>query len=266
MCAPNLEFQRVNPTTQVALFSVCVGTCLSIENITWKIYQGNFNSTSRVVQWTVFNQTNIWFYGLNTNNFTAINSLFLNNPQIEYWRFEVIYSFTSESSSSSISFVLNQPPCNGTCSISPRNGTTSTLFNISCPNWFDPDGIKDYSILTWTTDRSKLSMIAFASMSSFQIRLPVGNPVNLIVHIQDTYDSVTEYNLTSPIVVPDTVGINNLIQNIQVQTNAINNDPIVQLLSTGNQNIVGQVLTSLSQVFNQMNTENFDNAVSSKYH
>ncbi len=59
--------------------------------------------------------------------------------------FEVIYSFDSEIASSAINFVINQPPQNGSCSINPLNGTTSTLFTISCSNWFDQDGIKDYS-------------------------------------------------------------------------------------------------------------------------
>ena len=67
MCAPNLEFQLVNPTTQVALFSICFGSCTSIKNMTWNIYQGYNNGSSTVVQWTLFNQMinyqNIWFFG-----------------------------------------------------------------------------------------------------------------------------------------------------------------------------------------------------------
>ena len=71
-------------------------------------------------------------------------------PQIVYWRFEVVYSFSSELSSSALNFIINQPPQNGSCSISPLNGTTTTLFNISCPNWFDADEIKDYSLFGMT--------------------------------------------------------------------------------------------------------------------
>ena len=41
---------------------------------------------------------------------------------------------------------MNQPPSNGSCSINPNNGTTSTMFTISCPNWYDDDGIQDYSV------------------------------------------------------------------------------------------------------------------------
>jgi hypothetical protein len=160
-----MEYQFVNPTTQVALFSVCIGTCPSITNITWNVYSGVMNSSSMMVQWTPFNQMNqyqnIWFFGKplsfistlnsiislgsNTTNFTSTDDLFLSNPSIDYWRFEVVYSFPTDTSSSALNFLINQPPQNGSCSISPLNGTTSTLFTISCSNWQDPDGIQDYS-------------------------------------------------------------------------------------------------------------------------
>ena len=67
------------------------------------------------------------------------------NSQITYWRFEVVYTFVSETSLSALDFIINQPPSNGSCTINPLNGTTSTLFDISCPDWFDEDEIKDYS-------------------------------------------------------------------------------------------------------------------------
>jgi hypothetical protein len=84
--------------------------------------------------------------GTTTSNFTAANQLFLSNPQVDLWRFEVVYSFISETSSSALNFVINQPPCNGSCSITPLNGTTTDPFSISCPNWVDQDGIQDYSL------------------------------------------------------------------------------------------------------------------------
>jgi len=69
MCIPNLEFQLVNPTTQVALFSVCISNCTSIRNITWNIYYGSMNSSTNTTLWTQFNQMNlyenIWFFGKN---------------------------------------------------------------------------------------------------------------------------------------------------------------------------------------------------------
>ncbi len=43
-----------------------------------------------------------------------------------------------------------------------------------------------------------------------------------------------------------------------------NNNPLVQLLSSEDQNQVGQVISSISQEFNKINKENVDKAVSSK--
>ena len=69
LCVPNLEFQLVNPTTQVALFSVCNGNCTAIQNITWNVYHAAaaLNASSNITKWILFNQTtsyqNIWFFG-----------------------------------------------------------------------------------------------------------------------------------------------------------------------------------------------------------
>jgi hypothetical protein len=67
MCIPNTEYQYVNPTTQVALFSTCISNCKTDQNITWNVYQGSNNSSTNTTQWTLFNQMSsyqdIWFFG-----------------------------------------------------------------------------------------------------------------------------------------------------------------------------------------------------------
>jgi hypothetical protein len=50
---------------------------------------------------------------------------------------------------------------------------------------------------------------------------------------------------------------------LQSSSSAITTNPVVQLLSSGNQNTVGQVISSVSQQFNKMNSESINNAVSS---
>ncbi|CAF3684254.1 unnamed protein product [Adineta steineri] len=264
MCVPNLEFQFVNPTTQVALFAICNGNCTTLESIIWNIYQGSSNSSSNVTQWILFNQTNsyenIWFFGRNTSNFTATNQLFLNNPQIDLWRFEVVYNFTFETSVSSLNFIINQPPYNGSCSMNPLNGTTSTLFTIECPNWFDEDEIKDYSLYIWTTDQTERMMIAFSPVPVFQVHLPAGL-LHMMIDIRDSLDCIAQFNMSSVSVTTDFNTINDLINNIQNSTT----NPFMRILASGNQNLVGQVIVSVSQQFNKMNNESIDNAVLSKY-
>ncbi|CAF1460939.1 unnamed protein product [Adineta steineri] len=271
MCVPNLEFQLLNPTTQVALFTLCIGTCTNLESIKWNIYQGSDNSTSsNSTQWTLFNNTilyeNIWFFGTNTSNFTATDLLFLNNLQISLWRFEVVYTFQSAISTSALNFIINQPPANGSCSINPLDGTITTLFTIECPNWYDVDGIQDYSLYAWTTDISQRTIIAFSSEDNFQVRLLAGDNgtslLNLVVYVRDLVGSVTQVNISSVNVIADLATINDLIDKITNLSSTITNNPIVRLLSSGNQNVVGQMFIALSQEFNQMNGDNLDKAIS----
>lgn len=166
MCVPNLEFQLVNPTTQVALYAVCIGLCLDIESIRWNIYQGSANSSSNSTKWTLFSPMtayeNSWFFGIPTTNFTATNQLFLSNPQISLWRFEVVYTFPAESSTSALNFIINQAPSNGSCLIDPPSGTTTTLFTVSCPDWFDADGINDYSLYGKTIPGRESNSIGYS--------------------------------------------------------------------------------------------------------
>lgn len=215
--------------------------------------------------------------GGNTTNYTAINQLFLENPSQNLWRFEVVYQFATENSSSSLNFIINTPPSNGSCEINPSNGTTNTLFNISCSNWFDDDTIKDYllycsfsssfffsydsfGILVWEDDPSKLTFISYSSISTFQVHFPSGN-LNLIVHIRDMADCNIAFNLSSIVVQLDLTETFNLMNNL---TNR-NKNPLVRLLSSRNPNIVGQVLSSVSQQLNQMNKQTIEEATSSNY-
>jgi hypothetical protein len=124
-------------------------------------------------------------------------------------------------------------------------------------------------ILGYTTDRTKEIIIAFSSVSVFEVRLPCGDDntssLNLFIHIRDTLDCVTEYNISSVIVTPDLLSINDLINTFQNSTNSLTTNPFIRLLSSGNQNTVGQILTSISQQFNKINIQSLQNAVCSEY-
>lgn len=112
-------------------------------------------------------------------------------------------------------------------------------------------------------------MLAYSYSPRFTLRLPVGNTntsiVNIIVQIRDILNCVAEYSLRPVIVRADTAEVAtlaNVLQQTDIKT--INNNPTVQLLASKNPNVVGQVLTAVSQVFNQINSENIHQAISSK--
>jgi len=229
LCSPKFDYQQINPTTQVSLFSICTGNCQRIENITWTVY----SSVDSTV-WNRFNQTNIYFFGMNTSKLTAMKTLFETNSQMKFWRFEVIYSFSIGRSLSALNFIINNRPNNGSCSIFPLIGNTSTSFEISCRNWFDENEIKDYSLYI----SEENLFIAYSSISTFHVRLPLGTHQLLTIHIRDRFDCFTEYNLSSVTV--------------------IRHDEDNQLLKFANQNSLAQILISILQELNRMNTENLD--------
>lgn len=110
-------------------------------------------------------------------------------------------------------------------------------------------------------------MIGFSSSAKIEVRLPVGNGNDSLLHliavIRDKRDCVKELNLSSVIVtMGDEEQLTNLIENIQNPNNA---NPIIQILSSGNQNRVGQIISSLSQQFNQINSQSQLNAIESQF-
>lgn len=121
--------------------------------------------------------------------------------------------------------------------------------------------------LAWTNMWQKM-IVAYSAVPIFQVRLPAGDDqtsiVHLLVQIRDQLDCITELNISSVIVIADTMEMTNLIKDIQSSSGGNTSNPLVQLLASGNQNIVGQVLTSVSQQFNRMNEEIIDRAVSSQ--
>lgn len=111
-------------------------------------------------------------------------------------------------------------------------------------------------------------MIAFSTVSTFSVRFPAGDTtdsfLHVVIHIQDVLHCVREVNMSSLIISVDIEGINHLMSSFQHSSIDLNQNPIVQLLFSENQNVVGQVIGSLSQEFNQMNDQNVDTALSSR--
>jgi len=116
----------------------------------------------------------------------------------------------------------------------------------------------------WTTNPSDRVMLAFSSESDIQLLLPSTNDntllLNIVAYISDTYDCVTEFNMSSVLVEADL----NAIDSLQNSTN----NALIQMLASGNQNRISQVITLISQQLNQINNQAIETAVGSKciYH
>jgi len=69
MCLPNVEYQRINPTTQALVTSSCV-TCENVTStvIQWNVYSGfQTGYPNNDMKWILYanmsNYDNILFYG-----------------------------------------------------------------------------------------------------------------------------------------------------------------------------------------------------------
>lgn len=138
---------------------------------------------------------------------------------------------------------------------------------VICTSFGNLKTSRDYS-LAWTTDRSNPMMLASSSSSQISLRLPAGDTetslINIIVQIRDLLYCVTVFDIYSVLIQPDLAVTDALINVIgQANTESIDSNPVIQLLAGGDSNTVGQVLTSLSQVFNELNQQSVDTAVQS---
>ena len=205
--------------------------------------------------------------GRDTTNFTTTNRLFLENPHVRYWRFEVVYSFINEISSSALNFVINQPPSNGSCSISPLRGSTSTPFTVSCTGWFDENGIKDYALSGYAAGQDEQTLLAFSSVPDFSLQLPSPNgnetQLNMVATIRDTLDCVSSVNLSTVVVTVDASSITQFVDALANSVGTLATNPLARLLSSGNQNTVAQVIISLSQQLNRIDEHSLTDALSS---
>ena len=111
-------------------------------------------------------------------------------------------------------------------------------------------------------------MLAFSYLSNFTVRLPsLGinqTQLNLLVTIRDTLDCIISVNLSAVLVTMDVSSINQLLGQLHNSSSTMHTNPVVRLLSSGNQNTVAQVIISLSQYFNQIDVQNVADASSSR--
>ena len=110
-------------------------------------------------------------------------------------------------------------------------------------------------------------MIGFSSVPNFDVHLPGGDNVtsslSLQMTIQDSWGCMAQVNLSTVVVRAETMMINDVIDHIQTHPQSLNNHSLIRLLSSGNQNIVSQVLNSFSSELNRMTDDNQQQAVSS---
>lgn len=158
--------------------------------------------------------------------------------------------------------VLLQPSSPSLAQIGSIKMASKTIHSTVCHPHFLQQSLSYPFILDRANHTSTTMLIAFSSVSIFSVYLPPGvDPsltLQLVMSIRDTMNCIAQVNLSSVIVRSDTDALDQLMNDFQTSTN----NPLVSLLSTGNQNRVAQVLGSLSQQANQINSRLIDQTIS----
>ena len=120
----------------------------------------------------------------------------------------------------------------------------------------------------WTSNRSDQWILAFTTLSTIEVRLPVADEntslINITVYIRDMFDCAAEYDIGPVLVVPDSPEIIKLIDILQDRNNDVVTNPIIDLLTNSNEITIGQILISLAHELNRMNTQTIETMIASK--
>jgi hypothetical protein len=115
-------------------------------------------------------------------------------------------------------------------------------------------------------------MIGYTTSTSFQVQMPIDDLnstlLQLVVHVRDLTDCMTEWDMHPITVIPDTNSITTLIITIQstLENNSlITSNPFIHTLYGGDQNDVCQSLISFSRILNMMANQYLQIATSSMF-
>jgi hypothetical protein len=147
-CKPFPAYQLINPSTQMMITSYCETGCQNVSTLTytWSLYRFFQISPDDVQEkWIQYVNTS-YVKGTDTAELTMASAMFTTNPDVKRWKIEFGLTAVSKQNgiangASSLILQLNQIPYNGTCTVTPDNGTAlQTLFTFTCKDWLDKDG------------------------------------------------------------------------------------------------------------------------------
>lgn len=108
-------------------------------------------------------------------------------------------------------------------------------------------------------------MLAFSSMEPLELRLPVGTgpafSLHLTVQVRDRRNCAVEVQVGPVYVMADQAAMDALLDMVFDSNDANSSNAIVEIFSTGNQNLASQVVTSFSQELNRNNKKSMEEAV-----
>eukprot|EP01135_Chromosphaera_perkinsii_P011125 Nk52_evm34s2340 gene=Nk52_evmTU34s2340 len=201
--SPDIRGTSVNPTNDIRLEGVCL-TCSSTSTGISQAAQSSIRySWSQVSGTGTLNlqDQNIAPTGVN-QRFLKINAGSLTEGSTYVLQLEVGEGFNT--GLTQITLSTNQPPRNGTCTVSPASGEASvTKFTIECKDWVDDPFDDPFTYAYQFISGTSRTPLKFTAESTFTTLLPApastGGDSFIVVDIGDVNGAVNFYRIPTPI-------------------------------------------------------------------
>ena len=173
-CIINCE-PKISPSVKLSIQSQCYGPqCYNISSYQWILYEQNTSAT---------NNDNVW---RKRQDLPLITTTPLDSSNIvikedslyggKYYRLVVfVQTINGQQGMSAHDISTASPPTNGTCSITPSNGTSlMTVFKLSCSDWESDSNPLSYRF-QYQLQNGLHGLLYDGSNSSVSSWLPSGN-------------------------------------------------------------------------------------------
>ena len=173
-CIINCE-PKISPSVKLSIQSQCYGPqCSNISSYQWILYEQNTSAT---------NSDNVWRKRKDLQFITTTpldsSSIVIKEDSLDsgkYYRLAVfVQTMDGQQGMSAHDISIASPPTNGTCSITPSNGTSlMTVFNLSCSDWESESKPLSYRF-QYQLQNGLHGLLYDGSNSSVSSWLPSGN-------------------------------------------------------------------------------------------
>ncbi|KAL4239324.1 hypothetical protein ACF0H5_000141 [Mactra antiquata] len=209
LCSQGATGQRFNPKANLGLIGQIANTNPACSyTYFWEVFAYDYQYCELYNCWRYLQYMGNYIEGATTNELTIHKEVFGHYEDVTSFKVHLTVecnnTLDGTSTSGTVAFNLNRntPPKDGSCSISPTNGTAArTKFQIQCQGFIDDDDtIVDYSISCLSLGKT-WSVVAGGNQQYWSGRtLPAGDPNNnntltCKVAVKDDLGSYAEYSI-----------------------------------------------------------------------
>ncbi|XP_033630305.1 uncharacterized protein LOC117292387 [Asterias rubens] len=253
-CSGGTLFQQayssyvVNPTDDFRLKAGCEGNCYDT-SYEWQMeFFNSNNSLSTLTGWQDYATGEL------TNSLFINKDVFKIREDIRIYIFTLLLTSYGQQGKAHMMIALNEPPRDGTCTISPTDTTDVELVSIDCVGWEDSQGISSYEFYIVVQGNTANKVVDFGAHGKTKFHSPVGMSdedymVEFQVQIYDSLGATTIYPIGKIKVRPEATNGTNTLSGDYVEKTT---NYFSALAAEGNSRAINNELLTESSKLNEL--------------